>query len=123
VTLESKTARHADGQLMRTDVDHVFADDAGGTLFGVESKNGLRARSSRGQRQVYPEMGNTGVTVHGNELAGEGFPDGSTLHGDVHTDHWYSPPDATSLGTHAAVQTGAQGVKAAGSEPVTTTSS
>jgi hypothetical protein len=117
VTLQSKVAVKANGKPVRAIADHVFADDAGGgSLFGVEAKNGLGADLRTGQRVVYPEMRNTGVEVRGDKLAGEGLPSGSTLQGDVHVDHWYHPHDAPSVGTQAAIQGGAQAAKAAGDD-------
>jgi hypothetical protein len=108
VSLKSPTARYASGKPVRARVDHVFADDGSGSLFGVEAKNGLSADLSKGQRQIYPEMRNSGVEVRSDSLRGEGYPVGSTLKGDVHVDHWYSPADAISPGKQAVVQVGAQ---------------
>jgi hypothetical protein len=117
VSLKSPAGKYANGKPIRARVDHVFADDAsGGTLFGVEAKNGLSADLSKGQSHIYPEMQNTGVEVRSDSLRGEGYPVGSTLQGDVHVDHWYSPPDSPSVGTQAAVQVGAEGAQAAGDD-------
>jgi hypothetical protein len=117
VTLHSKTVLKPNGKPVEARADHFFADDAnGGKLFGVEAKNGLNAPLRPGQKVVYPEMRTTGVEVRGDKLAGEGLPSGSTVQGDVHVDHWYSPHDAPSVATQAAVQGGAQTVKAAGSD-------
>jgi len=117
VTLHSKTVRKANGKPVEARADHFFADDAnGGKLFGVEAKNGLNAPLRPGQKVVYPEMRTTGVEVRGDKLAGEGLPSGSTVQGDVHVDHWYSPHDAPSVATQVGVQVGAAGVDAVGGE-------
>jgi hypothetical protein len=112
VTLRSNLFRRPSGVPWRARVDHVFADDGGGGLFGVESKNGLTADYTDGQRVVYPEMESTGVEVRSDALAGEGFPSGSNLKAPVHTDRWYSPHDAPGVGTQLGVQTGAETVSA-----------
>jgi hypothetical protein len=121
VTLHSKTqvttSGRRTGRPVEAIMDSVWADDAnGGTLFGVESKNGVGADLSPRQARVYPEMQTTGVEVRGNKLAGEGYPSGSTLQGDVNVDHWYSPHDAPSVGSQAGVQLGAEGLQELGDD-------
>lgn len=116
VTLRSNVARRASGRPFRARVDHVFADDSGGGLFGVESKNGLTADYTDGQRVVYPEMEATGVEVRSDKLAGEGFPSGSNLKAPVHTDRWYSPHDAPGIPTQVGVQAGAGAAGATGGD-------
>jgi hypothetical protein len=117
VTLQSWNSVRRSGDPRRARIDHVFEQPGGGRpLLGVESKNGLGAGLRGDQPVVYDELAGGGVQLRTDKLAGQGLPHGSNFHADVKVDNWYSPVDATSAGSQAAVQVGAQGTKAIGSD-------